>query len=527
MPAALFHGAILAGYESPGIPGIPVSTAGATNCHIRSPGAAAYNAHFIPASLRARGGVAVFSMTTHSFQPGQDAQALQDATRRQGVLAWHALLLRLHFYIGLFVGPFILVAALTGTLYVLTPQIESRLYASQLYNDSTGPAQPLAAQVRAAQAAIGPAARLFAVRPAKAAGWNTRVMFSQQGLGDSESRAIFVDPVSLQIRGDLIVYGTSGVLPLRTTLDYLHRNLMLGQLGRNYSELAASWLWLGALGGVWLWWRARSRRQPRQRAAPMTARRLHTLLGLWIVIGLVFFSATGLTWSRWAGERVNLMRAQLGWITPAVSTQLQPGAPAMAMGEHADHMAAHGMAMPMPAVGDAARFDMVQSIARAGGIDASEIEIRPPRAEGQAWVVREVDRSWPTQVDTVAIDADRMRITSRADFASFPLIAKLIRWGVDAHMGVLFGLANQILMALFGLALTGLIVLGYLMWWRRRPAAGAGLAPLSAAFAQLPAPARVSVLLVALLLGWSLPLMGASLLLFLAIDVLRWRLGRC
>jgi uncharacterized iron-regulated membrane protein len=64
--------------------------------------------------------------------------------------------------------------------------------------------------------------------------------------------------VSLQVKGDLIVYGTSGVLPLRTTLDYLHRNLMLGDVGRNYSELAASWLWLGALGGVWLWWRARS-----------------------------------------------------------------------------------------------------------------------------------------------------------------------------------------------------------------------------------------------------------------------------
>jgi uncharacterized iron-regulated membrane protein len=213
-------------------------------------------------------------------------------------------------------------------------------------------------------------------------------MFSQPGTGDSESRAIFVDPVSLQVKGDLIVYGTSGVLPLRTTLDYLHRNLMLGDVGRNYSELAASWLWLGALGGVWLWWRApATRRQcgafaaPHERAAPACAG------GLWIVLGLVFFSATGLTWSRWAGERVSQVRTQLGWITPSVSTQLQAGAPAMSMGEHAEHMGAHGMSMPMPAAGDPARFDMVQQIARAGGIDASEIEIRPPRAANQAWVV--------------------------------------------------------------------------------------------------------------------------------------------
>lgn len=42
--------------------------------------------------------------------------------------AWLNLLRRLHFYIGLFIGPFIFVAALTGTLYVATPQLENWLY---------------------------------------------------------------------------------------------------------------------------------------------------------------------------------------------------------------------------------------------------------------------------------------------------------------------------------------------------------------------------------------------------------------
>lgn len=463
-------------------------------------------------------------MTTDSYQPA--APAVATAGQRQGASALAALLLRLHFYIGLFVGPFILVAAITGTLFVLTPQIETRLYAAQLFNDSHGTPQPLAAQVRAAQSYIGAAPSLFAVRPGKTDAWNTRVMFTQPGMGDSESRAVFIDPISLAVKGDLVVYGTSGTLPFRTTLDYLHRNLMLGEFGRNYSELAASWLWLGALGGLWLWFSARGRTRagPVRARRPMSARRLHSLLGLWIVLGLVFFSATGLTWSRWAGANVNLLRAQLGWVTPSASTQLQ--GPAPTPDEHAEHHHHAGMSMPMPAAGDPARFDMVQGIARAGGIDAAEIEIRPPRKPDQAWSVREVDRAWPTQVDTVAIDADRMRITSRADFADFPLIAKLIRWGVDAHMGILFGLANQILMAAFGLALTTMIVLGYVMWWRRRPAAGSGLAPLSEAFLRLPPALRAGVLALAAALGASLPLMGISLALFLVIDVLRWRLAQ-
>ena len=167
-----------------------------------------------------------------------------------------AFVARLHFYAGLFVGPFVLVAAITGTLYVATPQIETIVYRDQLTTTTTGAPSSLAAQVEAARAHIGEGPRFFAVRPAQGPGYTTRVMFTQAGLGESESRAIFVDPVSLEVRGDLIAYGTSGTLPFRTKLDYLHRNLMLGEPGRNYSELAASWLWAVVLGGVLLWcWR--------------------------------------------------------------------------------------------------------------------------------------------------------------------------------------------------------------------------------------------------------------------------------
>lgn len=89
----------------------------------------------------------------------------------------------------------------------------------------------------------------------------TRVQFASADLGASESRALFVDPYTLAIKGDMTVYGTSGVLPLRTWLDKLHSSLLLGDLGRNYSELAASWLWVAALGGVALWLATRPKRK--------------------------------------------------------------------------------------------------------------------------------------------------------------------------------------------------------------------------------------------------------------------------
>ena len=212
--------------------------------------------------------------------------------------AWITLLRRFHFYTGLFVGPFIFVAALTGTLYVATPQLEEALYAPALQGTGQGERQPLAAQIAVAQQVTGGHLRLHAVRPALEEGATTRVMFADPGLAASENRAIFIDPVTLAVKGDMTVYGTSGILPLRQWIDYAHRSLLLGDIGRIYSELAASWMWVAATGGIMLWYFTRPKRRLNNRV--QNNRRLHVMLGWLLLAGMLLFSATGLTWSQWA-----------------------------------------------------------------------------------------------------------------------------------------------------------------------------------------------------------------------------------
>lgn len=465
--------------------------------------------------------------------------SVQETVRPRGSL--FGLLRRLHFYIGLFIAPFIFVAALTGTLYVLTPQIEHQLYASALTTEAQGVAQPLSAQIAAARRHIGEGARIYAVRPAPDARETTRVQFSQPNLGPSESRSVFIDPYTLRVTGDMTVYGTSGVLPLRMWLDQLHRGLLLGDVGRAYSELAASWLWVAALGGLVLWLGTRPRRAAKaKRVGFAFARHWHITLGLTLALGLIFFSVTGLTWSQWAGGNIDKMRSELGWLTPQVRTALDAHAPVATADPHADHhampqmagMAMGGMAMPAapPALANAADadWDSVLNAARHSGIHAAKVELRQPKGEGQAWTVSEIDRSWPSQVDAVSVDPASFAIVDRVEFAHFPLVAKLTRWGVDAHMGVLFGLPNQLLLAFFGFGLCAIIALGYRMWWIRRPALPARnpAQTLLSAWLALPRYAQGASLIVALALGWALPMMGASLLAFLAIDLLRWRRAR-
>jgi len=431
------------------------------------------------------------------------------------------LLRRLHFYIGLFVGPFIFIAALSGTLYVATPQLENLLYSDALYGVSSGTRQPLAEQIAVAEQVTGGHLRLHAVRPGLADNATTRVMFADPQLGVSENRAIFIDPVTLQVKGDMTVYGTSGILPLRQWIDYVHRSLLLGDAGRLYSELAASWMWVAALGGIALWFFTRPKR--RINNAVQNHRRLHVLLGWSLLAGMLLFSATGLTWSQWAGGNVDSLRAAFGWMTPQVNTQLDGAA--MATDPHAEHHLHHaGLNMPEMTL-DWVQFDDVLQAARRAGIAASKLEIRPPRSMDKAWTVTEIDRGWPTQVDAVAINGSTLAVADRTRFADFPLMAKLTRWGVDFHMGVLFGLANQLLLILFGAALCVMIVVGYRLWWIRRPA-GAAVNPaatLLSCWLSLSRAGRFGTLVIALLLGFMLPVMGGSLLLFILIDALRWK----
>ncbi|WP_048993644.1 PepSY-associated TM helix domain-containing protein [Klebsiella pneumoniae] len=437
--------------------------------------------------------------------------------------AWINLLRRLHFAVGLFVGPFIFVAALTGTLYVATPQLENFIYHDALTAEISTQPHSLAEQIAVAEQVAGKHMPLFAVRPALMPGTTTRVMFRDPSLGESESRAIFIDPATLAVKGDMTVYGTSGILPLRQWIDYAHRSLLLGNTGRLYSELAASWMWFAACGGIVLWFYTRPKRRINNRV--QNTRRWHVSLGWLLLVGMLLFSVTGLTWSQWAGGNVDKLRAAFNWLTPQVNTQLS-GAE-MVLDPHAEHHAGMSMPMAMEMHMELGQFDDVLHLAQRSGIDANKLEIRPAKGADKAWTVTEIDRGWPTQVDAVAIDAANMRVVDHTRFADFPLMAKLTRWGVDFHMGLLFGLVNQILLIIFGLGLCLMILMGYRLWWIRRPAPARynPLLTLTQSWCDLSYTGRVIILVIAVLLGIAMPVLGVSLLLFVVVDILRWRMA--
>ncbi|POX38042.1 peptidase [Streptomyces sp. Ru73] len=465
-------------------------------------------------------------LTTASRTPGEDQEdpAGRPPAGRSVRSALRPLVLRLHFYAGVCVAPFLLVAAVTGLLYACSFQAEKVVYAHELRVPVGTSELPVARQVAAARTAH-PEGKVSAVRPSPEPGATTRVLLSGvPGVASGHTLAVFVNPYTAEVRGALEQYGSTGALPLRTWIDEFHRDLHLGGVGRLYSEFAASWLWVITGGGLLLWCgRRRSQRRVRGVSGRRRALSLHGAVGVWAAAGLFFLSATGLTWSAYAGAHISDLRDALGQATPAVSAAAAPG------GEHAGHdmSAGHGghgghdmrnMPMHGGGTGGDVGLDAVLKAARGEGL-SDPVEIVPPAGDSSAYVVQQIGRSWPEKQDAVAVDPGSGEVTDVVRFADYPVLAKLTRWGVDAHTGTLFGLVNQVVLAALALALVVLILLGYRMWWQRGRGTAFGRPVPRGAWRNVPLRLGLPLAAAVAVLGWFVPLLGIPLVVFLVADI--------
>ncbi|MBV1935910.1 PepSY domain-containing protein [Streptomyces sp. BV286] len=437
-------------------------------------------------------------------------ESTRPVTPAPGRGAWaplRPLVLRLHFYAGVLVAPFLLVAATTGFLYAASFQAEKILYSHEMTVPVGDEKLPISEQVAAARKAH-PEGTVSAVRPSPEDDETTRVMLSGvSGIGETHTLAVFVDPYTAKVRGALEQYGSTGALPLRTWIDEFHANLKLGDNGRLYSELAASWLGVIAAGGLVLWFgRRRSQRKIRGTSGRRRTLGLHGTVGVWAALGFLFLSATGLTWSTYAGANIDELRTSLRQATPSVS--------AATGGEHSGHGAGAAEGGVEHGVG----LDKVLAAARAKGL-GDPVEIVPPADASSAYVVRQVQRSWPTKQDAVAVDPTTGEVADTVRFADYPVLAKLTRWGIDAHTGVLFGIVNQLVLMALALSLILLILWGYRMWWQRGRASAFGRPVPRGAWQQVPAHVLVPLMAGIAVLGYFVPLLGIPLAAFIAVDV--------
>ncbi|AKM32258.1 peptidase [Pandoraea faecigallinarum] len=240
---------------------------------------------------------------------------------------------RWHFYAGLFVMPWLMVLAVTGTIYVFQPQIESWLYRDRLaVVASDAPRISQQALMERAAATLPAEARISSVEVNRDPARSAEFVFRLPG-GERES--VYVNPYTGAVLGTLSVEHR-----LMAQVRALHRSLMLGKAGELLMELAGCWTLVMLVTGLALWWpRAgtawanalRPRLQLRGRAL---LRNLHGVAGLWLAAGGLAFVLSGLPWSGSWGAQFKVLTSKIGmgsppgvWGEAPVRSQL-PAAPA-------------------------------------------------------------------------------------------------------------------------------------------------------------------------------------------------------
>ncbi|KAA8721448.1 PepSY domain-containing protein [Corynebacterium flavescens] len=437
--------------------------------------------------------------------------------------------------------PLLFLAALTGLFYAVTPTAEAWVYRDAMHANPGIPAQSLESQAEVAQA-LHPELAISGMQVSDDESTTTRVLFTDPAFpGSSYKRAVFVDPGSLEIRGDLVQYGSSQALPLRTWISEGHRSLWMGEPGRVYSETAASWLGAITLAGAWVWWSRRRRLAASARTRKPGARRrlekLHSRLGLWLLPGFLFLTVTGLTWSMVAGATIGDLRAELNWLEPKPATSLSASSTSVLNNDHSEHTAhaehsGHGAheehsnhslheghaAHDIVASQSSAVVDTVVHAARAEGLSGL-LDVTVPAGSNSAWVVKEARQPWTFSNDAVSIDGSTGAVVDKVEADQWPIAARLSNWMIQLHMGMLFGWINQLALAMVAAGLLDIICLGYRMWWMRGRDKGFGSLPTAGQWKKASPLARTVVVI--LLIAYSLlaPLFGLSLLAFVLIDV--------
>ncbi|MBM6551551.1 PepSY-associated TM helix domain-containing protein [Marinomonas ostreistagni] len=387
---------------------------------------------------------------------------------------------RWHFFAGLYVVPFLVMLALTGLVMIFDPIIERALHAD-LYKVEQTSATPISYEAQyqlvAQQYPDSAITRLYVSDEA-----NDATRFQVNVAGDN--RSVFVDPYQAKVLGDISISDSWYVWA-----DDTHGTFMLGLTGDWLIEIATSFTILLILTGVFMWW-PKAGESAWQAATRIRGkgrnlwRDLHSVIGIWVAVILLFFSISGLAWaSIWGGKMLQ------AWSTFPVEQSAKNVSSTLT---HEDLNLKGLKQIPWnleqaplpesttPIFGQRSiTLDRVVDDAQAIGF--TRFQLHFPKGDTGVFTTTAstMGRDINNALDDRTVHFDRYSGTVIADvgFMDYNWFAQSMAFGIALHMGQ-FGVWNLIACVLFCLAVILLCVSGVVMWWKRRPAQALAAPPL-------------------------------------------------
>ena len=428
---------------------------------------------------------------------------------------------RWHFYSGLFVVPFLLILAITGTVMVYFTGFQDRL-GPLVHVTGQGPSKAVSAQAQAVLQKYPTATIAEYVSP-KESGLSAWFVIANEG----RTLAVAVNPYTAELLKEVDKENT-----LYAWAAKIHRKLLLGDVGDRIVEIASGLAVVQLVTGLYLFWPRNGGKWGDILVPNLAAsgrklwKTLHTSVGFYISIVLLAFLLTGHAWTgiwgakfvqpwnsfpaaKWDAPKSDLTHASLNtadlrevpWgleqtpLPASGSDAGQPGVPA-------------GKAVNLDGV-----FELAQTLGFSG-----QFHVAVPQDENGVYSISadtmSGDLKVPNQDRTVHIDRYTGKILADIQYADYPLMAKAMAVGIAFHQGDL-GLWNAALNLVLTSSIAFLCVSGVVMWWKRRPA---GTDRLGAPLMPLESKLWKGGVLVMVLTGMAFPLAGIAMVVALVLD---------
>ena len=408
--------------------------------------------------------------------------------------AFYRLVWKWHFLASLYVLPFMMMLAFTGGVYLYKSHIEGWLYADQMNIEDAG--TPLRYEMQLVNLHADPGiTRLRGVTNYDNPTRSTMVEFDD---ADGVRSIAWINPYT----GEVLGHTERDAMPMQM-LRKFHGELLLGNVGTKFVELAAHWAIVMFITGAYLWW-PRGQRTLRDAVSlpqgPMKKRgfwrETHLFTGLLAIVLVVPMIFAGLPWTDVWGGGLSYVQQQIG--QDSKSLRFSRDVP--------NSTSSEGTTLPLADI---------FAIAKDNGLIAP-YEARPPRGEDAAFWIRSASVSRNDQSELI-IDQYSGAVLQRFDFTDNPIVARTISKGISFHQGELYGWLNLAQNTFAAILVLVLSVSGFVAWWKRKPEGKLGVPAAPDAALELGMMALVVVL------SLLFPLVGASLIVALILD---WALFR-
>lgn len=400
---------------------------------------------------------------------------------------------RWHFWAGLIAAPVLIVASVTGAIYIFQPEIARWLHPELLISTGTEPEATLQKIVDAAAAAAGPE-------------WNPAILEIDNRFEDAtqaifftnqahQHMRLYVDPRGAKVLGEL------GEPNFLSVVLAIHRRLFVGTFGRILVELITCWTIILLLTGLWLWWPKKWKKcagvfVPRLKSNRYTlARDSHAIPGTILFPIAIIIGITGLLYSYLWGTTFLL----IGFTSGSFDIEVNPPQ----------------SVLPKEKATSANKLtvDDVMALAKSNELPTSRISIQLPIAETDSWSFKSGSIFGPSVSDVLFVDQYSGEVIQRSHLSELPLLAQWTQWNYPLHIGSILGSISKVIWLLACIVLCAMPITGIWMWLSRRRKGTTGFPK------KYDRPLPLWMWSVICLLGVLMPVVGASLLLLGAVEL--------